>query len=71
MAMLENTLVWFMSDNGGLNPASWPTGVIRMSRLLEDWLGNPLPFTLLEFVRVNALDGGSDNTPFRKGKQSV
>jgi arylsulfatase A-like enzyme len=26
---------------------------------------------LLEFLRTNALDGGSDNTPLRKGKKSI
>jgi len=69
--MLENTLIWFMSDNGGLNPASNSVGLVNWSRRLEDWFGKPLPFTLLEFLRVNALDGGSDNTPFRKGKQTI
>lgn len=69
--MLENTVVWFMSDNGGLSPASNSAGLVNWSRRLEDWFGKPLPFTLLEFLRVNALDGGSDNTPFRKGKQTI
>lgn len=69
--MLENTLVWFMSDNGGLNPAANSEAMVRWSRRLEDWFGRPLPFTLLEFVRTNALDGGSDNTPLRKGKKSI
>ena len=69
--MLENTLVWFMSDNGGLNPASNPAGLVNWSRRLVDWFGEPLPFTVLEFLRTNALDGGSDNTPYRKGKNSI
>lgn len=45
--------------------------MVSVSRFLEDWLGQPLPFTFLEFTRVNTLDGGSDNTPYRKDKQSV
>ena len=69
--MLENTLVWFMSDNGGLNPASNLAGLVNWSRRLVDWFGKPLPFTVLEFLRTNALDGGSDNTPYRKGKNSI
>lgn len=69
--MLENTLVWFMSDNGGLNASAWPPVLVSAARFLEDWLGKPLPFQFLEFVRVNALEGGSDNAPFRKGKQTV
>lgn len=69
--MLEDTLVWFMSDNGGLNPAAVPEGFRNLSTRLESWLGKPLPVTILEFIRTNALEGGSDNGPFRKGKQSV
>jgi arylsulfatase A-like enzyme len=69
--MLENTLVWFMSDNGGLNPSANSEAMVRGSRRLEKWFGRPLPFTLLEFIRTNALDGGSDNTPLRKGKKSI
>jgi arylsulfatase A-like enzyme len=69
--MLDNTLVWFMSDNGGLNSSSWPAGLVTVLSRLEGWLGRPLPFTLLEFARTNALDGGSDNAPLRKGKQTV
>ena len=69
--MLENTVVWFMSDNGGLNPTANSGGMVSWSRRLEDWFGRPLPFTLLEFIRTNALDGGSDNTPYRKGKKSI
>ena len=69
--ILENTLVWFMSDNGGLNPAAVPEGLVTVFQRLEDWFGKPLFLTPLEFVRTNVLDGGSDNTPYRKGKQSV
>jgi arylsulfatase A-like enzyme len=69
--ILGNTLVWFMSDNGGLNPAANSEAMVRWSRRIEDWFGRPLPFTLLEFIRTNALDGGSDNAPLRKGKQTV
>ncbi len=69
--MLDNTLIWFMSDNGGLNPAANPEAMISWSKRLEDWFGNPIPITLLEFMRTNVLDGGSDNRPFRKGKQSI
>ena len=69
--MLEDTLVWFMSDNGGLNPAAVPEGFRKLSTRLEGWFGKPLPVRCLEFIRANALEGGSDNRPFRKGKQSV
>ncbi|MDJ0868991.1 MAG: arylsulfatase [Myxococcota bacterium] len=69
--MLDRTLIWFMSDNGGLNPESFEPLVPRLSRQLEAWFGKPLPLLLLEFVRVNSLEGGADNSPYRKGKQSV
>ena len=42
-----------------------------MSERLESWFGKPLPLTLLEFIRTNALEGGADNGPYRRGKQSV
>ena len=69
--ILDNTLIWFMSDNGGLNPAANPEWMLIWSKRLEGWFGRPLPFTLWEFIRTNALDGGSDNTPLRKGKKSI
>ena len=69
--MLDSTLIWFMSDNGGLNPNAVEPALRNMSKRLEDWLGKPLPLTILEFIRTNTLDGGADNSPYRKGKQSV
>ncbi len=69
--MLDNTLVWFMSDNGGLNISAAPTWRVNLSQRLESWFGKPLPNRLLEFIRVNSLEGGSDNLPFAKGKQSI
>jgi arylsulfatase A-like enzyme len=69
--MLDNTLIWFMSDNGGLNEAANPEWMSTWSRRVEGWFGRPLPFTLWEFIRTNTLDGAGDNTPFRKGKKSI
>jgi arylsulfatase A-like enzyme len=68
---LENTLIWFMSDNGGLNRDAGLGGFLTLAETLQDWFGAPLPITMLEFIRTNALDGGSDNTPLRFGKGSV
>ena len=67
----DNTLIWFMSDNGGLNPDAGLGGFVTLAETLQDWFGAPLPITMLEFIRTNALDGGSDNTPLRFGKGSV
>jgi arylsulfatase A-like enzyme len=69
--MLDSTIIWFMSDNGGLNPDAVEPALRNMSRRLESWFGKPLPLTILEFVRTNALEGGADNQPYRKGKQSI
>jgi arylsulfatase A-like enzyme len=70
-AMLDSTLIWFMSDNGGLNPDAVSPGLRKMAERLEGWFGKPLPLTFLEFIRTNALEGGADNGPYRRGKQSV
>lgn len=69
--ILDNTLIWFMSDNGGLNEAANSESMITWSKRLERWFDRPLPFTLWEFIRTNTLDGAGDNTPFRKGKKSI
>ena len=69
--MRDDTIVWFLSDNGGLNRNASPEGV----QTLVDWLvsvfGRPLPIAALEFFRHNVEDGGSDNAPLRRGKMSV
>jgi len=70
-AMLDATLIWFMSDNGGLNPFAVSPGLRSTAERLEAWFGKPLPFFFLEFIRTNVLEGGADNGPYRKGKQSV
>ena len=68
---LDNTLIWFMSDNGGLNPSAGMDGFVTFAKTLDDWFEAPLPITFLEFIRINALEGGSDNSPMRNGKGSV
>ncbi|MEM7218635.1 MAG: arylsulfatase [Pseudomonadota bacterium] len=67
----DNTLIWFMSDNGGLNPNAGMGGYVDLARRLERWFEPPVPIRMLEFIRVNALEGGSDNGPLRFGKGSV
>ncbi len=69
--VLDNTLIWFMSDNGGLNPQAGFDGLRDLSQRLQDWFGKPLPVTMLEFIRVNTLEGGASNEPLRYGKGSV
>ena len=68
----EDTLIWFLSDNGGLNPQAFAdSGLVDLARNLENLFGVPLPITILEFIRTNTLKGGSDNRPLRHGKGSI
>jgi len=70
--MLDNTLIWFMSDNGGLNRSSYSDNLVSFASRLDKWYGeDEAPLRILEFLRVNVLEGGADNSPFRRGKQSV
>lgn len=70
--MLDNTLIWFMSDNGGLNQSAFPDGAVSLFATLDGWFGeSSLPSTTLEFFRVNILEGGSDNQPLRSGKGTI
>lgn len=70
--MLDNTLIWFMSDNGGLNPSAAPPAALSFFTTLDEWFGDwELPLTILEFARVNFLEGGSDNGSLRSGKGTL
>ncbi len=70
--ILDNTLVWFMSDNGGLNPSAYSKNLVTFATQLDNWYGeDEASLRILEFIRVNVLEGAADNTPFRRGKQSV
>ena len=67
----DNTLVWFLSDNGGLSRSAAPEGLAWLMETLGDFFGEPLPVDILEFGRVNILDGASDNSPLRGGKGDI
>ncbi len=70
--MLDNTLIWFMSDNGGLNPSAAPPAALSAFTTLDEWFGDwELPLTILEFARVNFLEGGRDNGILRSGKGTL
>ena len=72
--MLDNTLVLFMSDNGGLippGPAETQNIVQKIGLKVGAWFGRPVPsFPIpgLEFLASNAYDAGSDNSPLPGGK---
>jgi arylsulfatase A-like enzyme len=71
-SMLENTLLWFLSDNGGLNTSSFSKTTVEFVRILDRWFPDEkVPFQFLEFVRTNVRDGAADNSPLRKGKKSI
>jgi arylsulfatase A-like enzyme len=69
--MINNTLIWFFSDNGGLNPAAASDGMRSFVSRLVSVFGRPLPTDFLEFLRHNTEDGGSDNGPYRRGKSAI
>lgn len=69
----QNTLIWFMSDNGGLvakNPLRFIPDSL-FTRLVKSRFGDRASPQFVDFVRTNLRDGGADNRPFKEGKQSV
>ena len=69
--LLDNTIIWFMSDNGGLNLEGSPTEIRDpIMKMTEIW-GRPLPITFLDFFRDNFENGAADNSPFKGGKMTV
>ncbi|KAG1649382.1 Arylsulfatase I [Nymphon striatum] len=68
--ILDNTIIWFSSDNGGLNVSQEVRDNHLVVKMAEKW-GRPLPLKYYEFVRTNIENGASDNSPFREGKRSI
>jgi arylsulfatase A-like enzyme len=69
--MLENTIVLFSSDNGGLVRNASPSGIQKVADLAAGLFGRPVPIPALEFIVTNVNDGASDNAPLKRGKGSV
>ncbi|MEQ9586666.1 MAG: sulfatase-like hydrolase/transferase [Parvibaculaceae bacterium] len=72
--LLENTLIWFMSDNGGLMPA--PSDVQNrtdeeLAAMIERGYGVPPSDQFLDFVKMNQRDAASDNSPLPGGKGTI
>lgn len=75
LGILENTIILFMSDNGGLvAPSEDPALQSKMQSnalTLESIFGRPIPVPGLEFLVSAFLDGASDNSPLPGGKTLV
>jgi arylsulfatase A-like enzyme len=69
--MLENTLVLFSSDNGGIVRRGGPPPLDWFADLLVRVFDRPIPLAPLEFLVTNLQDGASDNSPLPKGKTSI
>jgi arylsulfatase A-like enzyme len=70
--MSDDTLIMFMSDNGGLTQDRiLPPIAYHLLDGMERVFGTPLPIRVLEFIRVNVHDGAADNGQLRGGKGSV
>ncbi len=69
--LLDNTIIWFMSDNGGLNFEGSPKEIREPIKKMTEIWGRPLPIAILDFFRDNFESGASDNSPFRGGKMTV
>lgn len=72
--MLENTLIWFMSDNGGLRPAPAELRArsdAELAETIERSYGFPPSDHFLDFIKMNQRDAASDNSPLRGGKGTV
>lgn len=74
--MLTNTLIWFMSDNGGLIPKSSLVKHLpdwTMEMITENVIGQDVEMNsrFLDFARIQLSMGGSDNSPLQDGKGSL
>ncbi|MEM9173715.1 MAG: arylsulfatase [Myxococcota bacterium] len=69
--MLENTLVFFSSDNGGLSPEARFPAFARATEIALWFFDRPMPIASLEFMATNTLDGASDNRPLPGGKMTI
>jgi arylsulfatase A-like enzyme len=70
-SMLDNTIVIFASDNGGLIYGSNEGPIRTVAKIATTIFDRPIPFTILEFMATNTFDGASDNSPLAGGKGDV
>ncbi len=71
--VLGNTIIWFLSDNGGLIRGAVPdlsfAMVDRQGSPLRE--GDPKPELFIDFVTLNQTEGASSNEPYQRGKGSA
>lgn len=69
--VLENTIIFFASDNGGLTPSPEVKTMLKLPKTLGLCnLKRPIGIKTIEFICGN-FDGGSSNDPLQLGKMSV
>lgn len=71
--MLDNTLIFFASDNGGLvgGNAELASTLRKLGQFGNFFFDRPIPIATLEEFAKFSFDGGSDNTPLRGTKTST
>ncbi len=69
--LLDNSIIWFTSDNGGLNASAFSPPMENGLNRLINLFGTPLPSEFLEFARVNYENGAADNHPLKRGKGAI
>lgn len=69
--ILDNTIIWFTSDNGGECAEAYLESTKKRIKQLTEIFGTHLPVEALEFVRNNISNSASDNKPLRGGKGSA
>lgn len=69
--LLKNTLIWFLSDNGGTNEGIYPSYLKRLVSTSHRIFDPPFPNNFLEFTRIAIENSSGDNAPLKKGKGSV
>lgn len=71
VGMTDDTLVWFMSDNGGTHRKYSRDRLSAIAGMLDDDIEGPARAKLIEFIRSTTQDGGGDNGPYQGGKGTL
>jgi len=69
--LLDNTIIWFTSDNGGECAEAYLESTRNRIAMCTKIFGTPLPVEALEFARNNMVNSAADNNPLKGGKGSA